>query len=295
MSENQQGTLQQLLTEELSRYGAVYVPVKSSLLRRLVVRNVRCEKLHPNPEDEFCKSSVGPSFEIIRKYTNQFRTAGNARISSSMVYHEDDDALIIERIRPDGYIILNGHHRWAAGRFAGLDKLPVKIVNLTHQEDIEASLRRSDNTRRVTLDLDEVVFREHKDNTAEKPLRFPASIQFKEPLRLGVPALFRFLKHNGYDVWVYTSRYASMDYLQHYFRAYHTYVTGIVTGMSRKNSGKSEKLLRGRYQQTIHIDRDTVTVVDSTTKEYQEFHLSGTPASWSQEIMDIVGALKQHE
>ena len=273
----------------------MYVPVKSSLLRRLVVRNVRCEKLHPNPEDEFCKSSVGPSFEIIRKYTNQFRTAGNARISSSMVYHEDDDALIIERIRPDGYIILNVHHRWAAGRFAGLDKLPVKIVNLTHQEDIEASLRRSDNTRRVTLDLDEVVFREHNDNTAEKPLRFPASIQFKEPLRLGVPALFRFLKRNGYDVWVYTSRYASMDYLQHYFRAYHTYVTGIVTGMSRKNSGKSEKLLRGRYQQTIHIDRDTVTVVDSTTKEYQEFHLSGTPASWSQEIMDIVGALKQHE
>ena len=90
-----------------------------------------------------------------------------------------------------------------------------------------------------------------------------------------------------------------MDYLNHYFKAYRTWVSGVVTGMSRNkgsmSSGSMEKLLRGRYTVTVHIDRDTVLRVDSHTRQYQEFRLSGSPTAWSQEIMDIFEGFDSHE
>ena len=291
--------LAQLLSEELARYKSIYVPVKSSLLRRTLVRKVRCKKLHPNPNDEFCLPEVGPNYAIISKYEQQFLSPKTVGYTGGLKYSEDDEALTIERIRPDGYMILNGHHRWAAAHRIGKRRVPVKIVNLTHEEDILASLHKSSNTRRVTLDLDEVVFRNQKGAASEKQLPFPLSLRFREPLRLGVPALFRFLKRNGYDVWVYTSKYASVDYLNHYFKAYRTWVSGVVTGMSRNkgsmSSGSMEKLLRERYTVTVHIDRDTVLRVDSHTRQYQEFRLSGSPTAWSREIMDILEGFDSHE
>ena len=220
--------LARLLSEELARYKSIYVPVKSSLLRRALIRKVRCKKLHPNPNDEFCLPEVGPNYAIISKYEQQFLSPKTVGYTGGLKYSEDDEALTIERIRPDGYMILNGHHRWAAAYRIGKRRVPVKIVNLTHEEDILASLHKSSNTRRVTLDLDEVVFRNQKGAASEKQLPFPLSLRFREPLRLGVPALFRFLKRNGYDVWVYTSKYASVDYLNHYFKAYRTWVSGVV-------------------------------------------------------------------
>ena len=290
--------LEKFITDELDRYKSIYVPVKSSPLRRALVRKVSCSKLHPNPNDEFCLPEVGPNYAIISSYEQKFRSKYVTEYKMGITYQEDSEALTVERIRPDGYMILNGHHRWAAARRVGERRVPVKIVNLTHEEDILASLRKSSNTRRVTLDLDEVVFRDKLGAAAEKRLPFPLSLRFREPLRLGVPALFRFLKRNGYDVWVYTSKYHSMDYLEHYFKAYRTWVSGVVTGMARSSrgtSGEMEKLLRGRYTTTVHIDRDSVLRVDSLSGNFQEYHLSGSPSSWSQEIMDIFGGFEAHE
>ena len=116
-------------------------------------------------------------------------------------------------------------------------------------------------------------------------------------MRLGIPALFRFLKRNGYDVWVYTSRYISMEYLENYLKGYHTYVSGIVTGMSHKSnsSGNLEKILRDRYLVTVHIDRNSVLRVNRGTRSFEEYPLSGSAETWSQEIMDIFGAFKHDE
>ncbi|MBQ6382183.1 MAG: ParB N-terminal domain-containing protein [Clostridia bacterium] len=295
----QGGRLDHFIEEELNRYRGIMVPVKSGVLRRALITKVSCKKLHPNPEDEFCKPEVGPNYQIISNYEQQYRTRKKLGYGydNGLTYHEDDDSLTVERVRPDGYMILNGHHRWAAAIRSNKRSVPVRIVNLTHAEDILASLSKTSNTWRVTLDLDEVVFQGRKGEAAEKPLSFPWSLLYKQPVRLGIPALFRFLKRNGYDVWVYTSRYISMEYLENYLKAYHTYVSGIVTGMSHKSSssGNLEKLLRDRYLVTVHIDRNSVLRVSRKTRSFEEYSLSGSAETWSQEIMDIFGAFKHDE
>ena len=284
--------LDQLLKEELDHYRGLYVPVKSGILRRALIRRLSPRRLHPNPEDEFCNPRIGPNYSIISKYERIYM--GQDDFEANNIY--DEERLSVERVRPDGYMILNGHHRWAAARKLGKRLLPVHVVNLTREEDVQASLDRSTNTRRVTLDLDEVVFRGRKGDAAEKHLPFPWSLLYKQPMRLGVPALFRFLEKDGYDVWVYTSKYLSMEYLERYFSAYRTAVSGVVTGMShnsRKDSrGKMAALLRDRYTVTVHIDRNSVLRVDRETGKYDEYPLSGSGGSWSREIMDIVGAWK---
>ena len=55
-------------------------------------------------------------------------------------------------------MILNGHHRWAAALRLGFKTVPVKIVNLTQQTDIEKMLAASKHDKRVSLDLDETIF-----------------------------------------------------------------------------------------------------------------------------------------
>ncbi|MCR4831375.1 MAG: hypothetical protein K5883_07980 [Pseudobutyrivibrio sp.] len=55
-------------------------------------------------------------------------------------------------------MILNGHHRWAVALRLGYSNIPVKIVNLTHESDIKQILSNSTHDKRVTMDLDEVVF-----------------------------------------------------------------------------------------------------------------------------------------
>ena len=293
------GRLDHFIEEELNHYRGIMVPVKSGILRRTLIWKVNCKKLHPNPEDEFCKPGVGPNYQIISKYESLYRKRKRTGTGYNIgiTYQEDDDALTVERVRPDGYMILNGHHRWAAAIRSNKRSVPVKIVNLTHAEDILASLSKTSNTWRVTLDLDEVVFQGRKGDAAEKPLPFPWSLIYKQPVRLGIPALFRFLKRNGYDVWVYTSRYISMEYLENYLKGYHTYVSGIVTGMSHKSnsSGNLEKILRDRYLVTVHIDRNSVLRVNRGTRSFEEYPLSGSAETWSQEIMDIFGAFKHDE
>ena len=125
---------------------------------------------------------------------------------------------MVERITPDGYLLLNGHHRWAAAIKTGLPKIHAEVVNLTQQKDIYEMLSRSKNNKRVVLDLDEVVFRAEFDELSEKPLRFAFGRIINEPMRLGIPALFNDLKRRGYDIWVYTSRYVSYESMRHYFR-----------------------------------------------------------------------------
>ena len=44
-----------------------------------------------------------------------------------------NEPIPVEKMYPEGYMILNGHHRWAAALRLGQPEIPVKIVNLTHE------------------------------------------------------------------------------------------------------------------------------------------------------------------
>lgn len=73
------------------------------------------------------------------------------------------EPLTIEKLYPHGYLLLNGHHRWAAAMRVGLRRVPVEIVNLAQESDIKKILENSKHNKRVTLDLDEVVFKSNDD------------------------------------------------------------------------------------------------------------------------------------
>lgn len=290
MAENNTG-FQEFLKEEINKTKGVAVPVRAGRLRRLFVRRTSCKNLHPNPDDEFCSATIGPNSGILSKYRDEFRRFG----TRSSIEHEVEP-LIVEKIRPSGYMILNGHHRWAAAIMSQQRTLPIRIVDLPMEKDIERMLKRSRSERRVTLDLDEVVFRSVDDGPVEKiPLNL--RLHSKQRLRLGIPALFRFFNDNDYDIWVYSANYYSLEHIQALFMLYQIRVTGIVTGTARKGGpiAKARERLKkdvsAHYSTTIHIDEHAVLRVNSQTGEYDEYPIKGTGSQWSSEIMELIGAL----
>ena len=291
-----QTELEEYLAGEIKKYKGIALPLKAGMLERITKKKLSCERLHPNPADEFCHPGVGPSFRIIGEYEKKIRKA--------MLYDLDpfEEPIMVEKMHPDGYLILNGHHRWAAAMRCGAKKIPVKIVNLTQDTDIEKILRRSEHDKRASLDLDEVVFGGEGDELLEKPLRFPKSHFYRERLVRGIPALFHFLAVHGYDIWVYTASYYSYDYLKHFFRLHHAHVDGVITGTKRKveetqeNREKKEriqKLFNSSYRQNITIDRTMVLRTNPGKREYEEYPLSGEAGSWSSEVLSVLESFEK--
>lgn len=287
--------LEKYIADEVRLYAKTRVPVKASMLERMLVRNISSIKLHPNPEDEFCDPHIGPNHQIISSYVKMIK---ECKKHGDIPW--DDDPIEVEKTFPDGYLILNGHHRWAACRIFGYNKTRVHIVNLTQQQDIEKMLRRSDNHKRATLDFDEVVLCPEGSDHYEKKLRLPGGLFYKEKLKLGIPALFRFLAENGYDVWVYSYKYYSFDYIRHLFRKYHSGVTGVVTGAGRKSAAykekreHTEKLFAGKYSETLHISVDSVVRIRSGQNDHEMFEINDTEAGWYRAVMDIVKDLSDN-
>ena len=93
------------LAQEVENSKGVRFPVKTGILSRLLIREARCDDLHPNPEDEFCSPQIGPNYKIISAYQQQYVDA----LKMSQHYYEGEP-IIVERTHPDGYRIINGHH-----------------------------------------------------------------------------------------------------------------------------------------------------------------------------------------
>ena len=275
------------LADEAEKYHGVLVPVKANLLERIFIRKVPCNKLHPNPNDEFCNPAIGPNYEIISGYEHKLK---EARMHTDPPW---EDPILVEKMIPDGYLILNGHHRWAACVRFGEKKIGVRVVNLTQETDIRKMISESDHDRRATFDLDEVVFCS-EDVPVQDPPAFPLNKIYKERIREGIPAVFHFLTAHHYDIWVYTAQYYSIEYIRKLFRSYHVHVDGIVTGTGRPQDKendtkkKLEQLIKGKYKQTIHIDDKTLIRSWSDKKDFDQFEISAEGASWSQQTLQIL-------
>ena len=283
--------LQQFLADEVNQYKGIAVPVFASPLRCLLTRKLPVSKLHPNPDDEFCFPDIGPNMGIISDYEKEYRRFGNDMQGAQMAGSGISEPIQVQRIQPGGYMILNGHHRWIAAMRAGIKKIPVKLVNITQHTDIRNLLSGVHNSKRVALDLDEVVFAAPGE-PAEKPLRFPLNRLYPQPLRLGIPSLFYYLSAHRYDIWVYTSRLVSYDEILRLFRHHHAGPVFVVTGAGGKGAGdrekkaQLEKMIFEKYPVTYHIDQKSVLKIDSATREFEEFPLPGK-TSWSREVQDV--------
>ena len=296
---SQQSSFQKYLNEEVQKVRNVYYPIRAGLLRRTLVRRAACRHLHPNPDDEFCKPEVGPNYGIISDYEKAFRHGTDFQpLSDNERDRVKPEPLIVQRTSPDGYQILNGHHRWAAAFRMGIKRVKVKVVNLTQEKDIRNMMEKVRSDKRAVLDLDEVVFRSPDEPLLEKPLPFPANRIYKERIRLGIPALLHCLKRNGYEIWVYTSKYYSIEYIRWFFRHWNVRLTGIVTGSGRKSAGWSEtgktltKLSEAKYHSTLHVANDALVRSFTGSKEFEEYPLDPSSEQWARQAMDAIEKMK---
>ena len=286
--------LSEFVAKDLEKQKGISIPVHAGLLERLLVRKTACSNLHPNAEDEFSMDSVGPSYRIVSEYETKFREA----------MHFDkrpiEEPLTVEKLRPRGYLLLNGHHRWAAAMRCNIKKVPIKIINCATESDIKKILEKSQHDKRVAIDLDEVIFRSpDHPHLEKKPFLFPMDRRFNKRVRLGIPALFYFLVKHGYDIWVYASEYYSIDDIQRFFRAYSVHVDGIITGVSKREQNKSashmrmNELIGSKYEMRLHIDNESIIETHSKTKEYNEYTIEGPEEEWAKNAIAIIEEIEK--
>ncbi|MBR3036049.1 MAG: ParB N-terminal domain-containing protein [Lachnospiraceae bacterium] len=288
--------LSKYVAQDVQKQQGVSIPVRAGFLERMIVRKVPCEKIHANADDLFTSKSVGPSYRIISKYQHQFLSA----MQDGKNPFTGSDPLLVEKLQPEGYRLLNGHHRWAAAMRVGIKRVPVRILNLATESDIRKILEQSTHDKRAALDLEEVIFRPDDDPALEKELRFPKNLRYKQRIRLGIPALFYELTKNGYDIWVYAAEYYSIDDIRDFFQAYSVHVDGIITGITKKQENNAasdvnlEKLITNKYDTTLHIDNDMVLLTRKNGGSFEEYELNAAPEEWSKCVIKVLGEIKKH-
>ncbi len=279
------------IASQVRKYKGIGMPRKAGMFERMFFKKLPCDRLHPNPADEFCFPEIGPSYRIIGEYEEKIRKAQQYELD---VF---DEPVLVEKMSPDGYLILNGHHRWAAAMRCGVKQIPVKIVNLTQETDIEKIIENSKHDKRVSLDLDELVFASGNTELLMKPLAFPRGLTYKERIRIGIPAIFHFLAKQGYDIWLYTSSYYSYDYIKHLLRLYNAHVDGVITGTKRKlekneeNTAKISRikeLFNANYMETLTIDSLGIVHTIRGQKGCEQFDLNCEPSDWPHEVMTVL-------
>ncbi len=285
--------IREYVQEELKKYDGAYLPVRASILEQVFIKKLAPKKLHPNPDDEFCFAEVGPSDEVIGKYMKQIRFN---QMHSMPLF---DEPLIIQKIRPDGYMMLNGHHRWAAALMLDVKAIPVKVTNVTQLSDIISQMEKSTRNKRASINLDDVVFCPDITDPAEKGLIFPFSRFFPERIREGIPGLVYALQNAGYDVWIYTAGYASTDHIKRILKYHRIKVDGIINGANRLNSAResymstAKDLLSRKYRITLNIDTDTVSWIRSETKDFDAIDINSKEGNWAHQVIEIIRDLKE--
>lgn len=286
--------LTEYIQNDLDKQKGISIPVRAGLPERLLVRSVSCKNLHANADDEFAVESVGPSERIIGEYVAKFSDAIKLNI------YPFDEPLTVEKLRPHGYLILNGHHRWVAAMRCGIKKVPVRIINCATESDIKTLLENSKHDKRAAIDLDEVVFRSSDYPYIEKKaFMFPLSLRFKQRVRLGIPALFYYLVKHGYDIWVYAADYYSIDDIQKFFKAYSVHVDGIITGIEKHRQNMNEKslkmkeLIANKYKLTLHIDNNSVLETNRDTDSFEEHAIVSSGEDWSKNTIAIIEEIEK--
>ena len=108
---------------DVAKYSGARQMVRANIIDLLTVRHLPPDKLHANPDDDFCNPKVGLNEEIVDKYIEE------ARRDMEVGEMSFDEAIMIAKLENGEYMIVNGHHRWAAAIKVGLTQVRVVVVN----------------------------------------------------------------------------------------------------------------------------------------------------------------------
>lgn len=273
--------------DDVDKYNPVRRIKKSGLLERLLVRKCSPKRLHPNPDDEFSQEDIGPNLEIVGDYVKEVQRALN---HSLPIY---DEPVIVQKMEPDGYMLINGHHRWFAAIRMRVNKLRIKVVNIINETDLSRMLEETKNSKLVSFDFDEVLLCQDKNDEAAIVDRL-FSRKFKERLRTGAPEVIKLLQEKGYDICVYTSNYFCEEDFIEFFYMYRLKINIVVNGVNEKrkhskgNAKRLQGMLRDKYKQIIHIDNESVIFTNTVTKEYDVCEFEDPNGSWSENVIRLI-------
>ena len=115
--------IKKLIREDLSNMEGRRETVKAGLLEKMVPKKVKTALLHVNPADEFTFPNIGPNIAIVENYCTL------ARRKYSLGEHVFDEPLQVNKLKEGGYLILNGHHRWAGAIRAGVPTIRIQVTD----------------------------------------------------------------------------------------------------------------------------------------------------------------------
>ena len=270
---------------DLKNHKGLLHPIDANILFRIKTLEISPKKLHPNPEDEFSMDKFGPNWEIVSNYENDIRLREPHGLTLF------DEPIIVVKLDKGGYMLLNGHHRWMAALNVGVKKVPVKVVNCIHEDDISKRIQSSDRDKCVTIDFDEVLFSD-TFQAANNKVKFPFNHIYKKNIRENTSYIVRELQRIGYDVWIYTGSYLSEKYLTGLFAINNCKVDGIVNGLNgKRNSKKMKEEFRSKYKQIIHVSNEMITCVDTATRDYQSIDINVPDGQWAAAVVENVNKL----
>ena len=109
--------------DDVAKYSKGREMVRANFIDILTVRHLPPDQMHANPDDDFVNPKVGPNEQIIEKYIEE---AKHDMMAEEMSF---DEAIMVAKLDNGEYMIVNGHHRWAAAIKVGLKEVRVVVVN----------------------------------------------------------------------------------------------------------------------------------------------------------------------
>ena len=145
---------------------------------------------------------------------------------------------------------------------------------------------------RVSFDLDEVLFVNPANHKIEPPLGFPFNKIYKEKVRLGTGELIPKLQELGFEVWVYTSSFRSVNYIRNLFRHYNVKFDGIINGERHQKEVQGNRSypmptkLPNFYHISLHIDDEEIVATYGKSYGFDVFQLDAQDDEWAEKIIE---------
>lgn len=257
---------QKLVLDDLDRNSGLYHVVPAGFFERSIIKKMPLSKLHPNPDDEFSDPAIGPNYQIVSDYAKEFLAAIEFEKPKIM------DPLVVEKLSTGEYMLLNGHHRWMAACRLNLQKVPVEVVNPVSIETIMKNLEKSERTRCMSFDMDEVLLNSEGN------------------LRPGAAALINELHALGFDVFIYTGQYIPEKKINKMLRKQGTMVEGIINCYKKKTNseGRLSTFLKNKYELLSHADNDLLIQVNTKTKDAVTKDIVAREDLWASTLISIL-------
>ena len=116
-------TISTRIKKDVEAYSVKRQMVRASIIDIMTVRHLSPDQMHANPDDDFVNPNIGPNEEILEKYIEE------AKRNLQMGEMSFDEAIMVSKLEDGEYMIVNGHHRWAAAIKVGLTEVRVVVVN----------------------------------------------------------------------------------------------------------------------------------------------------------------------